>query len=107
MLFSLGHYYNALNHDLEKVLSLHTSKITFIELCIQSGLFDKKERALYMNLETLEQKKLLSYDQGRVFLTEVGVKEFRKIDAEITLYSKTRGYFSEKKPKRKLQTTFI
>lgn len=107
MLFSLGHYHNALNHELEKVLSLHTPKITFIELCLQSNLFNKKERALYLNLETLEQKKLLSYDQGKVFLTETGLNEFKRIDQEIALYSKTKSYFSVKKPLRKLQTMLV
>jgi hypothetical protein len=108
MLYSLGHYYNALNQDLQKVLSLHTSKIAFIELLLKSALFNKKERALYLNLGSLEQKELIAYDNRRVFLTELGVKQFKRLDKEIGQYFELKSFFDKaEKPARKLQTTLI
>ena len=105
ILFSLGQFYHALNQPLvEKPLLLETSKITFIELLLNSKVISKQERAVYKNLETLEGKKLIEYDQKMIRFTEKGLKELQKITTEIVQYKKTEEFFHNVQPKRKLQT---
>ncbi len=106
ILFSLGQFYQAINQPLEqKPLKLETSKITFIELLLQSGLITKQERALYKNLETLESKKLIEYENRIIKFTDAGLKILQKINQEIRQFVNVEDYFKEnKKTKRKLQT---
>jgi len=107
ILYSLGQFYQSLNQPLsEKHLRLRTSKITFIELLLSSGIVGKQERALYKNLETLEDKKLIEYFDRKVKLTEKGIKIMDKINKEVKQFTDVKEYFKNvKKPKRKLQTT--
>ena len=107
ILYSLRQFYQSLNQPLsEKHLRLRTSKIAFIELLLASGIVGKQERALYKNLETLEDKKLIEYEKRMVKFTEKGVKIMDKINKEVKQFIDVKEYFKEvKKPKRKLQTT--
>ncbi len=107
ILFSLGRFYQSINQPLtEKPLRLRTSKITFIELLIDSGMITKQERALYKNLESIEKNKLIEYEKKMIKFTEKGFREMQKINKEIKQFVEVEKYFSEsKKPKRKLQTT--
>lgn len=107
ILYSLGQFYKSLNQPLsEKHLKLRTSKIAFIELLLSSRIMGKQERALYKNLETLEDKKLIEYHNRKIKLTEKGVKIIDKINKEVKQFNNVKEYFKEvKKPKRKLQTT--
>ena len=106
MLYALGQYYLSLNQPLmEKHLRLRTSKITFIEMLMNSNMVGKKERAIYKNLESLEKKKLIAYENKMIRLTEKGLEELRMINLEIDYYLEFKKYFSiVEKPKRKLQT---
>ena len=106
ILYSLGQFYSYLNQPLvEKPLTLRTSKITFIEHMLQSGNISKQERALYKNLELLEQEKLITYDQRMIRFTELGLLELEKIKKEVQQFTNIENYFkSAEKPKRKLQT---
>ena len=107
ILYSLRQFYQSLIQPLsEKHLRLRTSKIAFIELLLASGIVGKQERALYKNLETLEDKKLIEYEKRMVKFTEKGVKIMDKINKEVKQFIDVKEYFKEvKKPKRKLQTT--
>ncbi len=106
ILFSLGQFYQSINQPLEQTpLKLETSKITFIELLLQSGLITKQERALYKNLETLESKKLIEYETRMIKFTDTGLKILQKINKEIKQFAGVESYFREnKKTTRKLQT---
>jgi len=106
ILHSLGQFYHSINQPLiEKPVRLQTSKITFIELLLKSGLIGKQERAIYKNLETLEKKKLIGYEQRMIKFTETGLQELDKFKTEINKYIDVEKYFKQAQlPKRKLQT---
>lgn len=106
ILYSLGQFYQMLNQPLvEKPLKLSTMKITFIELLLKSMIISQQERALYKNLEFLESKKLITYENRMIKLTESGLKELQKIEKELQQFLTLKDYFLKtEKPKRKLQT---
>jgi hypothetical protein len=106
ILHALGQFYQSLNQPLnEKPVKVRTSKITFIELLEQSDIFAKQKRALYKNLETLEKKKLLNYENHLIILTQEGLVELKKLTFELYQFSAIEKYFHDaEKPKRKLQT---
>lgn len=105
ILHALGQFYSSLNQPLvEKPVLARTSKIAFIEHLLESKIISKQERALYKNLETLEQKKLITYENKMIIFTEVGLKELEKINKEVQRFIHLEHYFQQEKPKRKLQT---
>ena len=106
ILYALGEFYQSLNQPLvEKPLQLQTSKITFIEHLLASKIITKQERAVYKNLELLEKKKLIQYDNKMVQLTEYGLKELQKMTIDLEQFAAVENYFKRiGKPHRKLQT---
>lgn len=105
ILFALGKFYVSLNQPLiEKPVQVRTSKIAFIEHLLKSKIVSKQERALYKNLETLENKKLILYENRMIMFTESGLKELEKISKEIEHFIDLEKYFQQEKPKGKLQT---
>lgn len=105
ILFALGHFYTALNQPLvEKPVQVRTSKIAFIDHLLKSKIVSKQERALYKNLEALENKKLISYENRMIMFTELGLKELDKISKEIHQLIDLEHYFQQERPKGKLQT---
>ncbi|MBS3116846.1 hypothetical protein J4421_04595 [Candidatus Woesearchaeota archaeon] len=106
ILYSLGMFYRQLNQPLvEKPIQVQTSKIAFIELLLLSGIVTKQRRALYKNLETLENKKLINYDTKMIHFTELGLQILSKIEKEVKPFISIGEYFLDaEKPKRKLQT---
>lgn len=62
---------------------------------MNANIAEKQERALYKNLETLEDKKLISYDNKKLTLTKKGISLFGKLDKDmmpyITLYCKLKA----------------
>ncbi len=81
------------------------SKITFIESILNSKIISKKERALYKDIESLEEKKLIEYDQKKIRFSEQGLKELQRIEKEVKCFIELNNYFkSVNKTKRKLQT---
>jgi DNA-binding PadR family transcriptional regulator len=105
MLYSLGQFYRTLNQPLrEAPVRLRTSKIVFIELLGQSNVITKQERAIYKNLEDLEAKNLIAYEQKMIRFTDKGVHILQRINKEIKQFVDVGIYFSKVKPKRKLQT---
>ena len=105
ILYALGQFYLQLNQPLkEKPLQLRTSKIAFITFLLHSGIITKQERALYKNLEMLEEKNLISYDNHMIRFTEAGFKILEKIETEIKQFVQIEEHFRKEKPKQKLQT---
>jgi len=106
ILYSLGQYYQQLNQPLEDApIRLRTSKIAFIELILSSEVIAKQARALYRNLETLEDLKLIGYDNRMIKFTPQGLKILERINKEITQFIEIKKFFRKAgKPKRKLQT---
>lgn len=106
ILYSLGQFYQAINQPLiEKPLKIRTSKITFIELLLASKIITQQERALYKNLECLEDKKLIGYDKKMIKFSEKGLKIVDKINKEAKQFIDIKNYFGQGiKPLRKLQT---
>jgi hypothetical protein len=106
MLYSLGMFYRQLNQPLlESPLTLQTSKVAFIELLLLSQIVTKQRRALYKNLETLQNKNLIAYQNRMIKFTEPGLKILSKINTEIHQFTEVEDYFSSaRKPRRKLQT---
>lgn len=106
ILYALGHFYTSLNQPLmEMPVQVRTSKIAFIEHLLAAKKISKQERALYKNLETLEDKNLISYENRMIIFTESGLKELEKINREIGHFTALETYFEQEKPKGKLQTT--
>ncbi|MBU0457129.1 MAG: hypothetical protein ABH824_05760 [Nanoarchaeota archaeon] len=106
ILYSLEQFYQSINQPLiEKPVKLRTSKIAFIELILESKIISKQERALYKNLETLEQKKLIEYENRMIRFTDSGLSMLDKINKEVRQFVEVERYFiNVDKPKRKLQT---
>jgi len=105
ILFALGKFYLSLNQPLvEKPVQVRTSKIAFIEHLLGAKIVSKQERALYQNLETLENKKLISYHNKMIMFTESGLKELEKISREIQQFIDLEKYFQQERPRGKLQT---
>lgn len=106
ILYALGQFYTALNQPLvEKPVQVRTSKIAFIEHLLAAKIVSKQERALYKNLETLENTKMISYENKMIIFTESGLKELEKINKEIQQFISLEQYFEQEKPKGKLQST--
>ena len=106
ILFSLGQFYRQLNQPLkEKPIKVHTSKIVFITFLLHSNIVAKQERTVYKNLESLENKKLIIYENRMITFTPLGLDIFNKIEKEIRQFVEIEDFFKTTKgPKRKLQT---
>jgi hypothetical protein len=106
ILYSLSRFYAQLNQPLQNTpVKLETSKIVFIELLLISQIITKQRRALYKNLESLENKSLIDYTNKMIKFTPTGIKEFKKIEKEYNQYFNINQYFTQaKKPNKKLQT---
>ncbi|MBN2458298.1 hypothetical protein JXB31_04170 [Candidatus Woesearchaeota archaeon] len=83
ILFTLGRLYSELNSRLkDRHLRIAIPKYVFIELVQKANITEKKARALYRNLETLEKKKLISYKNSCLALTDKGDRLYLKIRKE-------------------------
>ena len=110
ILYSLGKWFEEANKKIKaKPLAVSISKVRFIELMKKAKFAEKQERALYKNLEILEKKKLVSYKNKELELTEKGNKLFKKIEKDVIPYFKVIRTLKEKNPisyTRRLQTIF-
>ena len=106
ILFALGQFYRQLNQPLkEKPIEVHTSKIVFITFLLHSKIVSKHERSVYKNLECLEKKKIILYDNKMITFTPLGLEIFEKIEKEINQFVEIEKFFmTAKGPKRKLQS---
>jgi len=88
MLFTLGKWYEESNKNLKEPLEVCISKKIFIELVMNAGIAEKHERALYKNIESLEKKKLIGYDNKKLVLTKKGKVLFGRLDKDVMPYIK-------------------
>jgi len=76
IVYALSEFYNSLNQPLtEKPVHVRTSKITFIELLETAMIISAHKRALYKNIEFLEQQKYITYRNHMIAFTAKGLKE--------------------------------
>ena len=110
MLYSLGKWFEEANEKIkEKPLKVSIAKVNFIELVLNSGIAEKQDRALYKNLEVLEKKKLIIYENKELELTKKGEKLYEEIKKEIAPYISVNKKLEKKNPNsytRKVQTVF-
>ena len=108
ILFSLGEFYGQLNQPLqEKPLKLRTSKVVFISFLLHSEIITTQERALYKNLESLQDKRLISYEGRMIHFTNKGLEILTKINDEITKFVEIKKFFTSKRKLKKEFQTFI
>jgi coproporphyrinogen III oxidase-like Fe-S oxidoreductase len=87
MLYSLGKWFEEANEkNKRQTIKDSISKSLFVDFVLNSKVAEKKERAIYKNLETLEEKKLIQYDNKEIELTEKGIKFYEKIKSDIDPY---------------------
>ena len=105
-LYSLGECYNQLNRRFgDAPLEVFISKIGFIEVMIDSGLVEKKPRAIYKNLESLENKKLIYYENRNLRFTKRGFIHYNRIKKAIEPFLAVGKFLKDVRTDRKLQTT--
>jgi predicted methyltransferase len=110
ILFALGEYYRESNKRLKnKSLEIVIPKYVFIDLITKLKITEKKPRAIYKNLEKLEKKKLITYKNRSMRLTEKGKKLFNTLSKEVNPYLrilKTLEKTNTFKYTKKAQTIF-
>jgi hypothetical protein len=109
MLYALGRYYDMSAKVLpNESLAIHLPKSVFIDFVKKVELFDKGERAIYRNLEYLESRKLVSYYNKNLILTERGRSLYEKIKSEVRPYFEMNRIIVNDRVKesKKLQTVF-
>jgi hypothetical protein len=89
ILYALMGYLKKINKKFQhKPLEASVSKISFIELLKNLQIVEKSQRGLYKNLETLEKKKLIKYENHFLKLTKKGLKIVKEKDKELFPYLK-------------------
>lgn len=92
ILFALGTCYEECSKRFAgKPMAVSMNKAAFIELARKANITAKKERALYKNLEALEDLKLISYDHKNLALTEKGQRVFERIKKDLMPYINVKG----------------
>jgi hypothetical protein len=87
MLFSLGLCHSQFEKRFaDRPVSLALSKADFIDLVQRAGIAHKKDRAVYRNLQSLEEERYIAYDNRTLTLTPKGRKMFLKIQKDIQPY---------------------
>ena len=92
----------------DKPLEMSVSKIHFIKALKKTGIAEKSERALYRNLEILEKKKLIKYENKFLMPTKRGLKLFTAMHIEIFPFIHALKIIKKEAPRmsRKAQTYF-
>lgn len=81
ILYSLYKYLSAINRRFkDEPLAASMMKIDFIKLLLDLKIVEKSERALYKNLEDLENQKYLKYESHFLKLTPKGLKLALKVE---------------------------
>ena len=83
------------------------SKIEFIKLLKELGIVEKTERGLYKNLQVLEKKKLIAYENKFLKLTQKGLKSVTQKEKEIFPYLKLIVKIGSTKEKTKSAQTYF
>ena len=89
MLFALGVYYKLANKKVTvDSMRVVIPKTDFIRLVKEANIAEKKARAIYKNLVTLEKKKLVTYNNKELMFTVKGIKAFKEIEEELAPYQR-------------------
>jgi hypothetical protein len=92
ILFALGTCYEECSKRFAgKPMAVSMNKVAFIELARKANITEKKERALYKNLEALEALKIVSYDNKNLALTPKGQKVFERVRDDLIPYINVKG----------------
>ncbi len=95
ILFALGTCYTECSRRFaDKPLAVSMNKVAFIELARKAQITSKKERALYKNLEALEDLKLITYDNKNLALTPRGQKLFERVRDDLEPYINVKNVVS-------------
>ena len=108
ILFALGQSYEEFEKRFsDRPLEIALSKHAFIEIARKAGITTRAERTLYKNLESLEKRKLIIYNNRILALTTRGQKHFKVIQKELLPYIAVANIFSSQdilKYTRRVQT---
>lgn len=87
MLYSLMQVLKKVNTQFQdKPLEASISKIGFIKMMKKAKVTEKSIRGLYKNLEALEKKKYLKYDNKMLSMTKKGLRQAEKTEKETAPY---------------------
>ena len=107
VLFALALYLQETNKRFRDApLNVSVSKSVFIDLLKKSKLAEKSTRALYKNLEILENKKMISYEKRCLSLGKKGLKHFNRIAKEHMPYIQVSEIIKKGVQGRKVQARF-
>ncbi|MAF34211.1 hypothetical protein CMO91_00020 [Candidatus Woesearchaeota archaeon] len=67
-------------------ISVRLSKQAFIQLALRSGVAKKQERALYKNMQNLEERKFIVYENKHLTLTGKGHKWYEQVKKKMGPY---------------------
>ena len=87
MLYALGTYQEEFSRRFEgRPVTMVLNKVDFIDLVHKTKIASKKDRAVYKNLQDLEEQRYVSYEHKTLALTKRGGKEFVRIKRDISPY---------------------
>ncbi len=87
MLYTLGRFLEESSKRFEDTpLNIYVSKIEFIETILQLSIISKKERAIYKNLQELEDEKYIKYKNMDLSLSRKGLKAYKEITKSLVPY---------------------
>jgi len=75
----------------------------FIETLLNAGLVGKKERAIYKNLELLERRGYITYQNKELRFTERGYKQFLRVQSRIAPYIRHEQFWAGHAVENRLQ----
>jgi hypothetical protein len=92
----------------DEPLEMSVSKVNFIDALKKTGIAEKSERALYRNLEVLEKKKLIKYENKFLKPTKKGLKLFMSMHKELFPFMHAMDIIKKEATRmsRKAQTYF-
>ncbi|MBW2968384.1 hypothetical protein KY362_07940 [Candidatus Woesearchaeota archaeon] len=91
MLFILGLFLSETGRKFGNApLKISIPKVEFIDGIMKLNVVSKQKRAIYRNLESLENDKYIVYVERGLKFTRKGLAEFRRITKEEEFFLKTR-----------------
>ena len=109
VMYALGLYNELASRNVPKGLAVVLPKYVFINFVKKIKAVKKGERALYRNLEFLEKKKYIEYDNKNITMTKKGKALYKKIRKEVRPFIDVVKTIIPKKiikKTKKLQTRF-
>jgi len=111
VLYAIGFSYSSFNNKFKnKPFNVYFTKVSIIDILISTKSVDKKERALYKNIESLELKGYLKYKNNELSFTKKGFKAFTIISEYLKRFDNLRKKISNPKTlklHKKIQTKLV